>query len=127
MSRRFACQTVPAVLFPDSHQTKYPTKKEGVFAHLQSEDTPAFTILPLRHRQFLRTLPILQRLHPFGSVHEVVMCKRNWRVTNPERIKFIFYLEEPLVVIRSILWPGEIERLVRSEKRSVETLLDVHL
>ena len=70
-----------------------------------------------------RTFPVFYRLHPLGPIHEFVMGEGYGRMTNPLRIEFILNLQEPLVVVRTVLWTRQIEGLVRSQERSVKALL----
>src|SRR3990172_10672466 len=83
--------------------------------------------LPLRHRQFLGALPVLDLLHPRRALHELVVGQRHGRVADPDGIEFVFDLQEPLVIVGSVLRPCQVQWLVRAQERRVETLADIHL
>jgi len=60
------------------------------------------SLSPFRDRQFLWALPVLYRLHPCRTLYKLVMGQGYWRVTNPEWIEFIFYFQEPLMIVRPV-------------------------
>ena len=47
-------------------------------------------------------------------------------VTNPQRIEFILHFQEPLMIVRPVFRPGQIEGLVGSKKGGIKTILNIH-
>src|SRR4030042_5680818 len=78
-------------------------------------------------KYFFWAFPILDRLHPLRFLHEFIMGQWYRWGTNPQRIKFILHFQEPLMVIRPVFRPGQIEGLVGSKEGGIKTILDIHL
>ena len=82
---------------------------------------------PAWHRELLRNFPVDHIVHPLCSLYEDIVCERYRWVADPIRVELVLDLEQPEVIVWTILRTSEVQRLVRAKVRRIVVVLDIHL